>query len=162
MVLVFLSVFFFLIISLLFFISDFKQLNLPCGDKFTISVRDDILDMEDVARIFEQEKDIVNEVQRQSTVATDMILLSKLYPLTEDETYDPHCKISFGLDMNKFEPTYNHKQCGSENLEASTVCSSSDSLSFINHVRLHSNDLGKTQSHDIWDLMMSFVIAGTW
>ncbi|KAI3804513.1 hypothetical protein L1987_26113 [Smallanthus sonchifolius] len=109
-------------------------LNLPCGDKFIISVRDNILDMEDVARMFEQEKDIVNEVQQQSKIAPDMILLSKLYPLTENEAYSPYCKILFGPDTNKFEPGYNHKLCGSEILDASTVCSSSESLSFINHV----------------------------
>ncbi|KAJ0802542.1 putative [histone H3]-dimethyl-L-lysine(36) demethylase [Helianthus annuus] len=110
---------------------EFKQLNLPCGDKFTISVKDDILDMEDVAKMFEQEKDIKYEVQQQSKVSTDMILLSKLYPITEHEAYDPYCKISFGPDLNK--------RCGSEILDASTVCSSSESLSLTNHVHGDSN-----------------------
>ncbi|XP_022002118.1 lysine-specific demethylase JMJ706 isoform X1 [Helianthus annuus] len=95
---------------------EFKLLNLPCGDKFTISVRDNILDMEAVARTFEHEKDIINEVQQQSGISSDMILLSKLYPLTEHEAYDPYCKIEFGPDLN-----------------TSTVCTSSDSLSLLNH-----------------------------
>ncbi|KAL8196327.1 hypothetical protein R6Q57_025327 [Mikania cordata] len=119
---------------------DFKQLNLPCGDTFTISVKDDILDMENVARMFEQEKDIVNEVQQQSNVATDMILLSRLYPLTEHESYYPYCKIFSGPDMNKFESTYNHKQRGSEILNASTICSSSENISLSNHVHGYSNN----------------------
>ncbi|XP_076933023.1 lysine-specific demethylase JMJ13-like [Bidens hawaiensis] len=118
---------------------EFKQLNLPCGDKFTISVRDNILDLEDVAKRFEQEKDIINEAQIQSKVATDMILLSKLHPLTEHEAYSPYCKILFGLDMNKFEPSYSLKRCGHEILDASTVCSSSESLSLTNHVHGDSN-----------------------
>ncbi|KAJ0482549.1 putative transcription factor & chromatin remodeling JUMONJI family [Helianthus annuus] len=95
-----------------------KLLNLPCGDKFTISVRDNILDMEAVARTFEHEKDIINEVQQQSGISSDMILLSKLYPLTEHEAYDPYCKIGFGPDLN-----------------TSTVCTSSDSLSSLNHAK---------------------------
>ncbi|KAK9059385.1 hypothetical protein SSX86_022005 [Deinandra increscens subsp. villosa] len=118
---------------------EFKELNLPCGDNFTISVRDDILDMENVAMMFEQENDIVNVVRQQSKVASDMILLSKLYPLTEHEAYDPYCKIFSRPDMNKFEPGYNVKQCGSEILDASTICSSSGSLSLINHVHSDSN-----------------------
>ncbi|KAF5774643.1 putative transcription factor & chromatin remodeling JUMONJI family [Helianthus annuus] len=97
---------------------EFKLLNLPCGDKFTISVRDNILDMEAVARTFEHEKDIINEVQQQSGISSDMILLSKLYPLTEHEAYDPYCKIEFGPDLN-----------------TSTVCTSSDSLSLLNHAK---------------------------
>ncbi|MFS7926965.1 putative transcription factor & chromatin remodeling JUMONJI family [Helianthus anomalus] len=101
---------------------EFKLLNLPCGDKFTISVRDNILDMEAVARTFEHEKDIINEVQQQSGISSDMILLSKLYPLTEHESYDPYCKIGFGPDLN-----------------TSTVCTSSDSLSSLNHAQCDSD-----------------------
>ncbi|KAI7743035.1 hypothetical protein M8C21_032700 [Ambrosia artemisiifolia] len=118
---------------------EFKLLNLPCGDKFKISVRDDILDMEDVAKTFEQEKDIVNEVQQQSKVSTDMILLSNLYPLAEHKAYSPYCKIFSGPDLNKFEPGYNLKRSGSEILDASTVCSSSESLSLTDHVHGDSN-----------------------
>ncbi|XP_076950769.1 lysine-specific demethylase JMJ13-like [Bidens hawaiensis] len=107
---------------------EFKLLNLPCGDKFTISVRDNILDMEAVARMFEQEKDIVNEAQQLSETATDMILLSKLYPLTEHEVYDPYCKIGFAPDLNKYE------SCGTDVLNTSDVGYSSESLSLVNHV----------------------------
>ncbi|XP_071730624.1 lysine-specific demethylase JMJ13-like [Rutidosis leptorrhynchoides] len=81
---------------------EFKQLNLSCGDSFTISVREDILDMEAAAMKFMQEKNIVLEVQQQSETATDMILLSKLYPITDNETYTPFCKIGFGDDENTF------------------------------------------------------------
>ncbi|XP_024961234.1 lysine-specific demethylase JMJ706-like [Cynara cardunculus var. scolymus] len=113
---------------------EFKLLNLPCGDNFTISVREDILEMEAVARMFEQDKDIVNEVQQQSGIATDMVLLSQLYPLTEDEAYSPYCKLVFGSDVkifeaeNKFEPGFTLKRGGPE------ICSSSESISLINHV----------------------------
>ncbi|KAJ9537014.1 hypothetical protein OSB04_029747 [Centaurea solstitialis] len=121
---------------------EFKLLNLPCGGNFTISVREDIFDMEAVAKMFEQEKDIVNEVQQQSRIATDMILLSKLYPLTEDDAYTPYCKIGFGSDLNffeaenKFETGCTLTRNGPEFLDASRVCSSPENISLINHVRL--------------------------
>lgn len=99
---------------------EFKLLNLACGDNFTVSVREDILDMEAIAMIFELEKDIVNEVQQQSGIATDMILLSKLYPLAENDAYTPYCKIGFGSDENTFEPGCTMKRRGPEILDTST------------------------------------------
>ncbi|KAI3828726.1 hypothetical protein L1987_02835 [Smallanthus sonchifolius] len=118
---------------------EFKLLNLPCGDNFTISVREDILDMEAVARMFEQEKDVVNEIQHQAGIANDMILLSKLYPLTENEAYNPYCKIGFAPDVNKYEPACTLKQRGPDILNTSTLCSSSETLSVTNHVHGDSN-----------------------
>ncbi|KAK9067914.1 hypothetical protein SSX86_012025 [Deinandra increscens subsp. villosa] len=112
---------------------EFKLLNLPCGDKFTISVREDILDMAAVARMFEQEKDIV-EVQQQSGIAADMILLSKLYPVTDHEAYNPYCKIDFGPDVNKYDPGCTLKQHSPDILNSFTVCSSSKTLSSSDHV----------------------------
>ncbi|KAI3703499.1 hypothetical protein L1987_73621 [Smallanthus sonchifolius] len=113
---------------------EFKLLNLPCGDTFTISVREDVQDMEAVARMFEQEKDVVNEIQDQAGTANDMILPSKLYPPTENEAYNSFCKIGFGPDVNKYEPACTLKQCGPDILNTSTFCSSSETVSLINHV----------------------------
>ncbi|PWA55948.1 Glycoside hydrolase, catalytic domain-containing protein [Artemisia annua] len=45
-------------------------------------------------------KDIVTEVERQYRIATDMILLSKLYPVTENEAHNPYCKIGVEPDVN--------------------------------------------------------------
>nr|XP_043628599.1 lysine-specific demethylase JMJ706-like [Erigeron canadensis] len=109
---------------------EFKLLNLTCGDNYSISVREDILDMEAVASMFEQEKDVVTEVQKQSEISNDMILLSKLYPLTENEAYIPYCKIECGIDVNKFE---RESGSGPEILDASTI-SPSETTSLINHV----------------------------
>nr|XP_043608846.1 lysine-specific demethylase JMJ706 [Erigeron canadensis] len=77
---------------------EFKRLNLPCGTNFTLSVRDELLDMEAVSRMFEEDKDIANEVQHQIKSGNERILLSKLYPLAEDDGYDPYCKISLEQD----------------------------------------------------------------
>ncbi|GJX53619.1 lysine-specific demethylase JMJ706-like protein isoform X1 [Tanacetum coccineum] len=100
-------------------------LNLPCGNNFTISVREDILEIEAVARMFEQEKDIATEVEQQSGIATDMILLSKMYPVTENEAYNPYCKIGVVFDLNianvedEFDLGCTPKQCSTEILDTS-------------------------------------------
>lgn len=79
---------------------EFKQLNLPCGTNFTLSVRDDLLDMEAVSRLFEEDKDIVKEVLHQDNSGGDLSLLSKLYPLAETNGYHPYCKIEFEQGCN--------------------------------------------------------------
>nr|GEX86455.1 hypothetical protein [Tanacetum cinerariifolium] len=100
-------------------------LNLPCGNNFTISVREDILEIEAVARMFELEKDIATEVEQQSGIATDMILLSKMYPVTENEAYNPYCKIGVVFDLNianvedEFDLGCTPKHCSTEILDTS-------------------------------------------
>ncbi|KAI3501568.1 hypothetical protein L1887_29447 [Cichorium endivia] len=74
---------------------EFKPLDLPCGTNFTLSVRDELLEMETVSRRFEEDKDIVNEVQKQLNNGSDTVFLSKLYRVTEDDSYSPYCKIDF-------------------------------------------------------------------
>nr|GFB86920.1 JmjC domain-containing protein [Tanacetum cinerariifolium] len=58
---------------------EFKPLELPCGRNFKLSVRDELFDMEAVSGIFEEDIDIVNEVQRQFKNGSDMALLATLY-----------------------------------------------------------------------------------
>ncbi|PWA83900.1 JmjC domain-containing protein [Artemisia annua] len=79
---------------------EFKPLDLPCGSNFTLSVRDELFDMEAVSRIFEEDIDIVNEVQRQFKNGSDMALLSTLYPLAKEDGYNPHCDIDFEEGSN--------------------------------------------------------------
>ncbi|XP_071692735.1 lysine-specific demethylase JMJ13-like [Rutidosis leptorrhynchoides] len=79
---------------------EIKQLNLPCGTNFTLSVRDDLLDMEAVSKLFEEDKDIVKQVQHQDVNEKDMVMLSKLYPLAENDGYHPYCKIEFDQCCN--------------------------------------------------------------
>ncbi|GKE40745.1 lysine-specific demethylase JMJ706-like protein isoform X2, partial [Tanacetum coccineum] len=79
---------------------EFKPLDLPCGSNFTLSVRDELFDMEAVSRIYEEDIDIVNEVQRQFKNGSDMALLSTLYPLAKEDGYNPHCDIDFEEGCN--------------------------------------------------------------
>lgn len=104
--------------------AEFKPLNLPCGSNFTLSVRDELFDMEAASRLFEEDKDIVNEVQNQFRNGNDIVLLSKLYPLTEDDGYDPCCKNDFEQSIPEILET----------------CSSLDHvslISFFDHQWLH-------------------------
>nr|GEV76733.1 zinc finger MYM-type protein 1-like [Tanacetum cinerariifolium] len=79
---------------------EFKPLDLPCGRNFKLSVRDELFDMEAVSRIFEEDIDIVNEVQRQFKNGSDMALLATLYPLAKEDGYIPHCDIDFEEGCN--------------------------------------------------------------
>ncbi|CAH1453474.1 unnamed protein product [Lactuca virosa] len=101
---------------------ELDMLGLPCGDGFTVSVRGDILELESVARRFEEEKDVVNLVKEQSVIANDMILLSKMYPVIEGDSYVPYCEI--GMESRK---EWNRTD------EIFDTCKP-ESISLINHV----------------------------
>ncbi|GKA23646.1 hypothetical protein Tco_0709679 [Tanacetum coccineum] len=63
---------------------ELKPLDLPFGNNFILSLRDELFDMEAVSRIFEEDIDIVNEVQRHIKNGSDMALPSTLYLLAKD------------------------------------------------------------------------------
>ncbi|KAI3505346.1 hypothetical protein L1887_27444 [Cichorium endivia] len=113
---------------------EFKLLGLPCGDRFTVSVRGDISELESVARRFEEEKEVVDLVKEQSRIANDMILLAKLYPVMEGDAYVPYCeiKVEVGMESRK-------EWNGCEVLDASKACCSSESISLVNNVHPDSN-----------------------
>ncbi|KAI7747537.1 hypothetical protein M8C21_016739, partial [Ambrosia artemisiifolia] len=94
---------------------EFKSLNLPCGTNFTLSVRDELFDMETVSKMFE-DQDIIDEVKHQFRNGDDAILLSKLYPLAENDKYNLYCKIEFQQDCNL-------RQSVPEIMDVSETCS---------------------------------------
>ncbi|KAI3453367.1 hypothetical protein Pfo_010030 [Paulownia fortunei] len=77
---------------------DIKSLNLPCGGTITLSVREDILDLEAAARHFEQEENISHEFEQNCRNVDDFLLLSSIFPGAENDGYIPYGKISFGLN----------------------------------------------------------------
>ncbi|KAK9052841.1 hypothetical protein SSX86_029471 [Deinandra increscens subsp. villosa] len=83
---------------------ELKSLNLPCGTNFTLSVRDELFDMETVSKMFEEDKDNIDEVKHQFRNGNDMILLSKLYPLAENDEYNLYCKIDLQQGRNLEHP----------------------------------------------------------
>ncbi|XP_076922003.1 lysine-specific demethylase JMJ13-like [Bidens hawaiensis] len=79
---------------------EIKSLNLPCGTNFTVSVRDELFDLETVSKTFEEDKDLIDEANHQFRNGDDSILFSKLYQLAEDDEYNRYCKIEFLQDCN--------------------------------------------------------------
>lgn len=79
-------------------ISDTKSLNWPCGGTLTLSVREDILDLEAAARHFEQEENILQEFEQHYRNGDDFLLLSSTFPGNENDGYIPYGKISFRLN----------------------------------------------------------------
>ncbi|PIN22815.1 [histone H3]-lysine-36 demethylase [Handroanthus impetiginosus] len=77
---------------------DIKSLDLTCGSMVTLSVREDILDMEAAARHFEQEENILREVEQHCCSGDDFLLLSSIFSGPENDGYRPYCKTSFGLN----------------------------------------------------------------
>ncbi|KAL2237829.1 UNVERIFIED_CONTAM: Lysine-specific demethylase [Sesamum indicum] len=77
---------------------DIKTLDLTCGGTVTLSVREDILDLEAAARQFEQEENILHEVEQHCRNSDDFLLLSSIFSGAENDGYIPYCKIPFGLN----------------------------------------------------------------
>ncbi|KAL8266985.1 hypothetical protein R6Q59_004329 [Mikania micrantha] len=100
---------------------EFKLLNLPCGTSFTLSVRDELFEMETVSKMFEEDKDIINEVEHQFRNRNDTVLLSELYPLSENNDYNLYCKIDF-------QQGWNLKQSVPEIMDVAETCSFHDHM----------------------------------
>ncbi|KAK6146471.1 hypothetical protein DH2020_020340 [Rehmannia glutinosa] len=94
---------------------DIISLNLPCGGTTTLSVREGILDLEAAARHFEQEENILHEVEQHSRSSGDFLLLSSIFPGAENDGYIPYTEISFGLNKEIFltEDQSNRPACSS-------------------------------------------------
>lgn len=66
------------------FNSDTKSLNLNCGGILTLAVRDGIFDMEVAARQFEQEENVLHEVEKHSD---EFLFPSSIYSVAKSEGY---------------------------------------------------------------------------
>ncbi|KAK1379083.1 Lysine-specific demethylase [Heracleum sosnowskyi] len=78
---------------------DIRSCDFPCGANRTLSVRDDITDMEAAAKKFEQEEIVLLEVQQHCRIGDDMYLLYKIFPRAEENGYTPYCKLNSHLWM---------------------------------------------------------------
>ncbi|EYU45270.1 hypothetical protein ABFS82_05G068700 [Erythranthe guttata] len=81
---------------------DIKSSNLPCGSTTTtLSVREDILNMEAAAMHFEQEENIYQEFEQHHRNDDDFLLLSTIYTGGDNEGYIPYGTIF--LEENQLE-----------------------------------------------------------
>lgn len=77
---------------------DVNSLKLPCGSNHnhTLSLREDISEMEAAAKRFEQEEEIFQEIQHAKS-DDDISPLSDMFLISEEDGYYPYCEIDFGL-----------------------------------------------------------------
>ncbi|XP_039122325.1 lysine-specific demethylase JMJ706-like isoform X1 [Dioscorea cayenensis subsp. rotundata] len=73
-----------------------------CGRKRIIFLREGFLELEAVARKFEQEEGIVEEAQKQVFHSDDQCL-KNLFPSTRDDGYIPYCKLNLYLSLENVE-----------------------------------------------------------
>ncbi|KAA8533469.1 hypothetical protein F0562_031097 [Nyssa sinensis] len=88
---------------------DIEFCNCPCGRNRVLWVRENVLEMEAVAKIFEQEKGVLEEVEQQEKLES-ALWMQNMIPSIIDK-YTPYCKIK----------PFEHQNCGSSGLESSRV-----------------------------------------
>ncbi|KAK3026690.1 hypothetical protein RJ639_041537 [Escallonia herrerae] len=126
---------------------DAKSLDLPCGGSRTLFVREDISDMEAAAKKFEQEEDIMHEVQRCKS-GGDMSLLLKMFPKAEEDGYTPYCSINSVAGMAKPEYQFQEPASGTETFRthaSDVLCTYPESFSVVNNVQDHANKSTKVE-----------------
>ncbi|XP_009588691.1 lysine-specific demethylase JMJ13-like isoform X2 [Nicotiana tomentosiformis] len=84
---------------------DPRSLDFPCGSSSTLCLREDILDMENAARQFEQDKVVLHEVQQRYRKTDDFSLLLNMFPRAEEDGYVPYCEINFEWSEDSVEQT---------------------------------------------------------
>ncbi|KAA8525845.1 hypothetical protein F0562_007700 [Nyssa sinensis] len=162
---------------------EMKSLDLPCGSNFTLFLREDFSDMEAAAKKFEQDEDILHEVQQHCRSGDDLFLLANMFPKAEKDGYTPYCEIKLELKLEISNTNDKSQQPGcsshhlpmSSSLEnfrteasadasfscaASTLCSfleSSDTCSMPNIVQGYANSsLGNLVSTNLSKDVPSF------
>ncbi|GAB4834777.1 hypothetical protein Ancab_033045 [Ancistrocladus abbreviatus] len=68
----------------------------PCGSSGTLYLREDLPEMEAVARKYEREDRILGKIQ-ESVGSEDLYSLQKMLLYTEEEGYSPYCDLNFEL-----------------------------------------------------------------
>lgn len=83
------------LMSLNFDGSDVDFLNFNCGSKHTLYLREDIMDMEAAAKMFEHEDGILDEIRKQTKSDQNMYAypLSNMFQRAEANGYTPYCEL---------------------------------------------------------------------
>lgn len=130
--------------------SDIESLDLTCGSKHTLYLREDITDMEAAAKMFEQEDATLYEIKSDQNMYS--YPLSNMFQRAEAKGYTPYCELKLDSVIEFYttpEQSSNKQELGtqsqfvfrhcSENLKpevsevsfsstASTLCSLSEPL----------------------------------
>ncbi|VFR02149.1 unnamed protein product [Cuscuta campestris] len=95
---------------------DPRSLQLPCGRRRTLCLREDILNMEDASKKFEHEEVVLYEVQELLKKSEDFAILLNLFPeVNEGMDYVPYCDLHFEfpgeVDSQLDRIVNNHQPC---------------------------------------------------
>ncbi|CAJ1931074.1 unnamed protein product [Sphenostylis stenocarpa] len=74
---------------------DVDSLDFTCGGKYTLYLREDIMELEAAAKMFEQEDRISNEIRKQTKSGQNMYAhpLSNMFERAEANGYTPYCEL---------------------------------------------------------------------
>ncbi|KAJ6327103.1 hypothetical protein OIU78_014063 [Salix suchowensis] len=124
---------------------DFSSLDFSCGRNHTLFLREDISDMEAVAKNYEKEDGILEEVRRQAHIGDDLYSypLSVKFHCVPEDGYFPYCDLSFEFnagtpaitqecsqEFSKSTNKYGIENFRPEYSEASISCAASTLCSF--------------------------------
>ncbi|XP_010245224.1 PREDICTED: lysine-specific demethylase JMJ706-like isoform X2 [Nelumbo nucifera] len=97
---------------------DIASLNCSCGNNHVLATREDLLEMEAVAQVFEQEEGILEEVQKQIKCGGGFPQ-PDLFPCMGEDGYVPYCEIKFEMNSEIMVTSQDQSQdpeCGSYGL----------------------------------------------
>ncbi|XP_030524709.1 lysine-specific demethylase JMJ706 isoform X2 [Rhodamnia argentea] len=77
---------------------DIESLKSPCGSNYTLFVRDRILEMEAVAKKFEQDEQILEDIHQDKGSDRELFSMLNLFSDSYEERYFPYCGIEFESD----------------------------------------------------------------
>ncbi|KAL1315779.1 lysine-specific demethylase JMJ13-like [Arachis hypogaea] len=94
---------------------DIESLDLTCGSKYTLFVREDITDMEAAAKLFEQEDGILPQTQSDQNMYCHP--LSNMFRKAKANGYTPYCELKLDSVVEFYttpEQTTNNQECGTQ------------------------------------------------
>ncbi|CAL0331595.1 unnamed protein product [Lupinus luteus] len=103
---------------------DIESLELTCGSKYTLYIREDIMDMEAAAKMFEQEDGALNEIQSDQNLCS--YPLSSMFQRAEANGYTPYCELKLDSVIEFYtnpDQSASIEECGTQSQSAFGHCS---------------------------------------
>ncbi|KAE9613279.1 putative [histone H3]-lysine-36 demethylase [Lupinus albus] len=103
---------------------DIESLDLTCGSKYTLYLREDISDLEAAAKIFEQVDGALDEIQSDHNLYS--YPLSNMFQRAEAKGYTPYCELKLDSVIEFYaspEQPANNDECGTQSQSVNRDCS---------------------------------------
>ncbi|KAK7252509.1 hypothetical protein RIF29_36496 [Crotalaria pallida] len=94
---------------------DIESLELTCGSECTLCLREDITDLEDAAKMFEQEDGALYELKSDQNMYSYPLL--NMFQRAESKGYTPFCELKLDSVIEFYttpEPSTNNLECGTQ------------------------------------------------